>query len=172
MIQESRRQYQREGFDYSYGDLERMALEEKPFTCFIDPDDPSFVPPKLPRRVREFCEKTGQPVPERWARSCAAFMRAWPRNTTTPRPAEKLHRQELPGRPHDRRRHQDNLLCRMTANACGCEVTAGPIEATVLGNIAMQPHCQRTDSQRRRGPGDYRPLGKGAALPAGGSEKL
>ena len=26
----------------------------------------------------------------------------------------------------------------MTANACGCTVTAGPIEATVLGNIAMQ----------------------------------
>lgn len=65
MIQESRRQYQREGFDYSYGDLERLALREKPFACFIDPDDPMFVPPgNLPRRVREFCEKTSQPVPE------------------------------------------------------------------------------------------------------------
>ena len=58
MIQESRRQYQREGFDYSYGDLERLALREKPFACFIDPDDPMFVPPgNLPRRVRNFVKK-------------------------------------------------------------------------------------------------------------------
>lgn len=26
----------------------------------------------------------------------------------------------------------------MTANACGCHVTAGPVEATAYGNIAVQ----------------------------------
>ena len=26
----------------------------------------------------------------------------------------------------------------MTANACGCPVLAGPVEATVLGNMAVQ----------------------------------
>ena len=33
---------------------------------------------------------------------------------------------------------QSQLLCQMTADACGKEVLAGPVEATVLGNIALQ----------------------------------
>jgi len=33
---------------------------------------------------------------------------------------------------------KDTLLCQMTADSCDREVLAGPIEATVLGNIAVQ----------------------------------
>ena len=33
---------------------------------------------------------------------------------------------------------KDTLLCQLTANACDRDVVAGPIEATVLGNIAVQ----------------------------------
>ena len=33
---------------------------------------------------------------------------------------------------------KDHFLCSLTASACGCEVIAGPVEATVLGNIAVQ----------------------------------
>lgn len=33
---------------------------------------------------------------------------------------------------------KDGFLCQLTADACGVPVTAGPIEATVLGNIAVQ----------------------------------
>ena len=33
---------------------------------------------------------------------------------------------------------QSALLCQFTANACGCRVSAGPVEATVLGNVALQ----------------------------------
>ena len=33
---------------------------------------------------------------------------------------------------------KDGLLCQMTASSCGVPVKAGPIEATVLGNIAVQ----------------------------------
>ena len=33
---------------------------------------------------------------------------------------------------------KDTLLCQMTANSCNRKVIAGPIEATVLGNIAVQ----------------------------------
>ena len=33
---------------------------------------------------------------------------------------------------------KDRLLSQMTANSCNCSVEAGPIEATVLGNVAIQ----------------------------------
>ncbi|MBQ7034918.1 MAG: hypothetical protein IJN34_04210 [Clostridia bacterium] len=33
---------------------------------------------------------------------------------------------------------QDTLLCQLSANATGLPVYAGPVEATVLGNIAAQ----------------------------------
>ena len=33
---------------------------------------------------------------------------------------------------------QSKLLCQMTANATGCRVAAGPVEATAFGNIAVQ----------------------------------
>ena len=40
LIQESRRHWNRHGNDYSYADLERLALEVEPFKCFINPDAP------------------------------------------------------------------------------------------------------------------------------------
>ena len=33
---------------------------------------------------------------------------------------------------------KDGFLCQLAADACAIPVTAGPIEATVLGNIAVQ----------------------------------
>ena len=37
---------------------------------------------------------------------------------------------------------KDKLLCQMTANSTGAKVIAGPIEATALGNIAVQLYAQ------------------------------
>ena len=33
---------------------------------------------------------------------------------------------------------KDNLLCQLAADCCHVEVVAGPIEATALGNVAVQ----------------------------------
>ena len=56
MIQETRRQFKREGKDYSYAKMEELARAEKAYTCFIDPDSPEFVAPgNIAERLREYC---------------------------------------------------------------------------------------------------------------------
>ena len=51
--------------EYSFGALEQMAGEAKPLQCFIDPDAPEFTPAgNIPERIRRFCERTGQHVPQ------------------------------------------------------------------------------------------------------------
>ena len=65
LIQESRRQWIREGHEVSYADLEREALEAMPLQSFIDPDAPPFeTPGNLPKRVQDFCAGTGQRIPQ------------------------------------------------------------------------------------------------------------
>ena len=64
LIQESKRQWQKEGKSYTFGELEKMAENAQPFRSFIDPDDPIFTPAgNIPDRIRDYCRKTNQDVP-------------------------------------------------------------------------------------------------------------
>ncbi|MDR1928015.1 MAG: rhamnulokinase [Oscillospiraceae bacterium] len=140
LIQESRRHWNRRGAGYSYADLERLALAAPQNRAFIDPDDPSFVPPgDLPARVQEFCRRTGQPVPEGAGEIIRCIYESLAKKY-----GETLRKiQSCTGRVYPCLHvigggAKDALLCQMTADACGIPVLAGPIEATVLGNIAVQ----------------------------------
>ena len=138
--QESRRQWTREGTKYSFDELSAMALASKPFQCFIDPDDQIFATAgNMPRRIREYCEKTGQHVPEtvgeivRCIFESLALRYRWT--------AEKL--EELTGRTYPVINivgggTKEEMLSQFTADASHRKVCAGPVEATALGNIAMQ----------------------------------
>ena len=65
LIQESRRQWKREGEEVSFNQLEQEALASKPFQCFVDVDAPEFEGPgDLPGHVKAYCRRTGQHVPE------------------------------------------------------------------------------------------------------------
>lgn len=140
LIQESRRQWIREGFDVSYADLEREALEAEPFRCFINPDDPSFeLPGNQPRRVQEYCERTGQTVPQ----TRGEIMRCIYESLAMKYRATFQQIREVTGKSYETIHMigggtKDRLLCQMTADACNTPVIAGPIEATAMGNIAVQ----------------------------------
>ena len=140
LIQESRRQWLREGENVSYADLEREALAAKPFGCFIDCDAPEFeTAGNLPERVRAFCRATGQTVPgtrgemmrciyESLAMKYRRNLRALSGVTGKTYPVLHMVGGGI----------KDTLLCRLTASATGVPVIAGPAEATVTGNIAVQ----------------------------------
>lgn len=140
LIQESRRQWKREGKEYSYADLEKLALAAEPFKCFIDPDAPEFVPHgNIPERVREFCRKTGQFVPKTVGEimRCIYESLAMKYRLTFEKLRECTER-DYPVIHVIGGGTKDGLLCQMTANSCDRTVKAGPIEATVMGNVAVQ----------------------------------
>lgn len=140
LIQESRRHWARNGEEYSYADLEKLALKEEPFRCFIDPDAPEFVPMgNIPERVRDYCRVTGQYVPE----SVGQIMRCIYESLAMKYRSTFTKIKECTGIDYSCIHVigggvKDGLLCRMTASSCNVTVKAGPIEATVLGNIAVQ----------------------------------
>lgn len=140
LIQESRRQWIREGKEYSYAELERMALECEPFKCFIDPDAPEFgTMGNLPERVREYCRKTNQYVPE----TVGEIMRCIYESLALKYRLTFDGIMECTGKVYDRIHvmgggTKDKLLLNMTAQSCNVPVYGGPIEATALGNIAIQ----------------------------------
>lgn len=140
LIQESRRQWIREGHTVSYADLEQEALAAKPFRCFIDPDDAHFVQPgDLPSRVQEFCRRTGQYVPQ----NRGEIMRCIYESLAMKYRYTFHAISEVTGRQYSVLHMvgggtKDRLLCQMAADACNIPVIAGPVEATATGNIAVQ----------------------------------
>lgn len=139
-IQESRRQWIREGQEYGFGELEVMARDAQPLRSFIDPDAPEFTPAgNVPERIREFCRRTGQPVPE----TIGEVVRCINESLAMKYRHAMEEIKDCTGKEYQTvymvgGGTQSALLCQCTANACGCKVSAGPVEATVLGNVALQ----------------------------------
>ena len=140
LIQESRRQWIREGFDVSYADLEREALACEPFKCFIDPDADDFVSPgNLPKRVQEYCRRTGQYVPQTRGEIMRCIYESLAmKYRYTFRAVREVTGLEYSSIHMIGGGTKDRLLCQMAADACNTHVIAGPIEATATGNIAVQ----------------------------------
>ena len=138
--QESKRQWEREGEKTTYDQLSEMAMASKPFQSIINPDDQSFVAPgNLPRRIREFCEKTGQHVPETKGEIVRCIFESLAlRYRWTVEGMDKMMNRRTPFINIVGGGTKEPPLCQFTADACGRPVYAGPTEATAIGNLAVQ----------------------------------
>lgn len=140
MIQETRRQFKREGKDYSYAKMEELARAEKAFTCFIDPDSPEFVAPgNIPERIREYCRRTNQTVPE----TDGAIIRCIYESLAMKYKYTFDQLKDCCGKDFKVIHMvgggtKDSFLCQMAADAAGVPVIAGPIEGTAAGNVIVQ----------------------------------
>lgn len=143
LVQECRRQWQREGSSYSFAELTRLASAAEPFRTVIDPSDVVFVEPgDMPARIRQFCRRTGQPEPRDVGEvvRCALESLAMTYGRTlsviaglTGRTLTTLH---IVGGGS-----RIDLLNQLAADATGLTVHAGPVEATALGNALVQLHA-------------------------------
>ena len=142
ILQECRRRWAAEGHEYSFGELTGLAAKSdiKPFASIINPDLRIFASPgNMPQRIRDYCRRTGQTVPQTVGETvrCVIDSLALCYRYT----AENLS--ALTGIKPDGINIvgggcQNGLLSQMTADAAGLPVTAGPVEATSVGNILSQ----------------------------------
>lgn len=140
LVQESRRQWIREGAEYDFGTLEKMASLEPGRKSFIDPDHPDFAAPgNVPERIRDFCKKSGQAVPDtpaqivRCINESLALKYRMALEEICACTGKKYKAIHMVGGGT-----QSGLLCQLVANVCRLPVYAGPVEATVYGNLGIQ----------------------------------
>lgn len=140
ILQECRRTWEAEGESVGFSDLNELARREKAHVSFIDPgDDIFFEPGNMPERIRGFCRRTGQPVPE----SRGAFARCileslalkyrWALENLESVAGRKIAKVHIVGGGSKNR-----MLNQFTANATRRPVAAGPEEAAAIGNLVMQ----------------------------------
>ena len=140
IVQECRRQWAKEGKQYDFATLEKLAGEAPPFVSLINPDDPRFLSPDdMPRKITEFCRETGQPAPanpgacmrciyESLALYYRVVMRRLERLT-----GQKIGRLHIVGGGS-----KDMTLNQCAASALKIPVIVGPAECAALGNILVQ----------------------------------
>ena len=140
LVQECRRIWARAGDEYSYEELTRMAAEARPFTAIVEPDHPSFLAPAdMPAAIQAFCRESGQTAPDtrgeivRTALEGLALKYRWVAEKLQILLERKFNALHVVGGGS-----QNQLLCQFAADATGLPVIAGPVEATAIGNIAVQ----------------------------------
>jgi rhamnulokinase len=140
LIQECKRQWELDGEKLKYSEMAALADAATPFTAFLDPDDASFASPgDMPDKIRTWCEKTGQPVPQ----DKGQVLRVATESLALKYRVVYDRIRQLTGLDFARLNAggggiQNELLSQATANALGIPVVAGPVEATSCGNAITQ----------------------------------
>lgn len=140
LVQECQRKWEADGRAYGWPELVALAERAGPFRSLVDPDAPEFLSPgDMPQAIRKFCRRTGQPEPA----DVGAVTRCCLESLALKYRMVLGDLERLAGRKLEIVRvvgggSRNDLLNRMTADACGRPVVAGPVEATALGNLMLQ----------------------------------
>ncbi len=124
----------------SHPELQGQAMHVKPFRSLINPDDQLFASPtSMIGAIKQYCQQTGQPVPETPAEICRCIFDSlalrykqvfeWLQDFA-PFSIDVLH--VIGGGSLNK------YLNQFTANATGTRVLAGPQEGTAIGNMMLQ----------------------------------
>jgi rhamnulokinase len=140
LLQESLRTWREAGEPADQEALLAAAAELPAGGPVVDVDAPDFLPPgDMPARIRAACAAAGQPEPE----SAAAVVRCILDSLAVAYAETVAAAEALSGHSVDVVHIvgggcQNELLCQLTADLSGRPVLAGPVEATALGNVAVQ----------------------------------
>lgn len=139
-LQECAREWREAGAEIGYDQLFAEAAAAGPVEAEIDLEDDRFLPRGgMEKRLNDYCRETGQPVPETRGELTRVVLESIA--VSYRKGLESLA--SLAGARPDVLHivgggAQNALLCRLAAEATGCRVVAGPVEATALGNLLVQ----------------------------------
>jgi rhamnulokinase len=140
LAQQCKKAFAAAGREHTYPELWRLAGEAPALRSLVDPDDARFVnPPDMPATIQSFCRDTGQAAPE----TDGALARCTIESLALKYGLVLDGIEKLTGTKIDVIHvvgggSQNVLLNQFTADATGRTVLAGPVEATVLGNLLVQ----------------------------------
>lgn len=118
--------------------LKRAA--ELPLASVVDADDELFLPfGDMPARIAKACAASGQPAPQTPSATvrCIVDSLALAYRKAV-RTAANLSGHQVDVVHIVGGGVRNELLCQLTADACGVPVLAGPVEAAAIGNLLVQ----------------------------------
>lgn len=140
IVQQCRLQWQKEGKDYSYTELTEMARNAPHLKTIIDTNYKEFFQiGGMLEKINDYCRLTGQPLPENEGEMIRAVLQGLALSyryiieqleAISGRQTACIH---IVGGGT-----KNELLNQFTADALGCKVITGPIEATAVGSIIVQ----------------------------------
>ena len=140
LLESCMRDWSKQGSTLAYSDLIDAARRVEPFRCYINPDDRLFLHPQsMTGAITEYCVAMGQSAPE----TPGQFARAILEGLALKYRVVLEQLESLTGSRFTDIRvigggSDNDLLNEFTANATGRRVSAGPKEATALGNLIVQ----------------------------------
>jgi rhamnulokinase len=123
------------------------AADAEPLRTVVDIDDPRLLPPgDMPGRVATLAREAGEPVPEDDVATTRCIL-----DSLALAYRRRIRTAAMLARVEPRVVHvvgggtRNELLCHLTADACGLPVLAGPTEAAALGNVLVQARALGAD---------------------------
>lgn len=140
ILQECMREWRESQPDLTWGRLSAEAEAADVGAARIDIDDPRFLPPGgMLGRIQEYCEESGVEFPKDRGRIARLVLESLAdAYAAATRLMEKVSSRRVKVLHIVGGGSQNELLCRLAANATACRVEAGPVEATALGNVLVQ----------------------------------
>lgn len=140
LLQECKKHWQKQGLDLSYNQLTTLAAKVKPCSSTIDVDNSCFLAPgDMPGRINKYLAQTGQnPIDDKGQMVRTILENLARKYAETINQLEDITGNRLDCLHVAGGGSQNEMLNQLTADATGKIVTAGPVEATAIGNILMQ----------------------------------
>jgi sugar (pentulose or hexulose) kinase len=140
LIQKCKKEWEKQGLDYTWDEIEVKASKAKPYQSFINPDDSNFYnPPSMVDAIKNYCKKTSQSVPEKIGEIARTIFESLAfRYKQILNYIEEIIGKEVKILFIIGGGSSNDLLNQFTANSLNIHVKAGPIEATAIGNILVQ----------------------------------
>jgi rhamnulokinase len=140
LLEACRKEWLSQGHDAAHESLLRTTSEFRPGGPLIYPDDPRFLnPPSMLEAIAAQIEETDQTMPRTPAEMTACILQSLAlRYASVVRTIERLTSASVHGIQIVGGGSQNSYLNQAAATASGKVVAAGPVEATVIGNLVAQ----------------------------------